>query len=105
MKNWDEQAQDSEECTAAADYDDVRAVCDHLGIPYYTVNFTEEYWQRVFTIFLKEYQAGRTPTRMCCATGRSSLRRFWISVCRLGRNIWPPGTTAGFPVKTAECSC
>ena len=61
MKNWDEQAEGSEECTAAEDFDDVRAVCDHIGIPYYTVNFTEEYWQKVFSIFLKEYQAGRTP--------------------------------------------
>ena len=61
MKNWDEQAEGSEECTAAEDFDDVRAVCDHIGIPYYTVNFTQEYWERVFSIFLKEYQAGRTP--------------------------------------------
>ena len=48
MKNWDE-TDDMGECTAAQDYDDVRAVCDHIGIPYYTVNFTEEYWNRVFT--------------------------------------------------------
>ncbi|MBQ9942273.1 MAG: tRNA 2-thiouridine(34) synthase MnmA [Christensenellaceae bacterium] len=61
MKNWDETREDSDECTAAEDYDDVRAVCDHIGIPYYTVNFTEEYWQRVFSYFLAEYKAGRTP--------------------------------------------
>ncbi len=61
MKNWDEQAEGEEECTAAEDFDDVRRVCDQIGIPYYTVNFTQEYWQRVFSLFLKEYQAGRTP--------------------------------------------
>ena len=60
MKNWDE-TDDMGECTAAQDYDDVRAVCDHIGIPYYTVNFTEEYWNRVFTYFLNEYKSGRTP--------------------------------------------
>ena len=60
MKNWDE-TRDGGECTAAEDYDDVRAVCDQIGIPYYTVNFTEEYWQRVFSYFLREYKAGRTP--------------------------------------------
>lgn len=60
MKNWDE-TDESGECTAAEDYDDVRGVCDCLGIPYYTVNFTEEYWNRVFSYFLEEYKRGRTP--------------------------------------------
>ena len=60
MKNWDETI-DGEECTAAEDYDDVRAVCDSIGIPYYTVNFEKEYWERVFAHFLREYQCGRTP--------------------------------------------
>ncbi len=59
MKNWDD-AEDNE-CTAAEDYDDMRRVCDKIGIPYYTVNFTKEYWDRVFATFLKEYEAGRTP--------------------------------------------
>lgn len=51
----------TEKCTAAEDFDDVRSVCDCIGIPYYSVNFTEEYWQRVFTYFLEEYKSGRTP--------------------------------------------
>lgn len=60
MKNWDEKKLGGE-CTATADYDDVRAVCDQIGIPYYTVNFEKEYWDRVFTYFLEEYKNGRTP--------------------------------------------
>ncbi len=59
MKNWDEEQ--GGECTAAADFADVRDVCDRIGIPYYTVNFEKEYWDRVFSYFLKEYAAGRTP--------------------------------------------
>ncbi len=59
MKNWEED--DDGACTAAADYDDVRAVCDKLGVPYYTVNFAKEYKERVFAHFLSEYAAGRTP--------------------------------------------
>ncbi len=35
-------------CTAAGDYDDVRRVCDRIGIPYYSQNFAKEYWDRVF---------------------------------------------------------
>lgn len=60
MKNWDEQAEDGA-CTAAEDFDDVRAIADTIGIPYYTVNFEKEYWDKVFEIFLAEYRRGRTP--------------------------------------------
>lgn len=60
MKNWDDSDGDGE-CTAAEDFDDVRDVCNAIGIPYYTVNFEEEYWERVFSYFLREYKQGRTP--------------------------------------------
>ncbi|MEL7602408.1 MAG: tRNA 2-thiouridine(34) synthase MnmA, partial [Bacillota bacterium] len=35
MKNWEEEGEDGV-CTAAADYEDVRRVCDAISIPYYT---------------------------------------------------------------------
>ncbi|MEX1308658.1 MAG: tRNA 2-thiouridine(34) synthase MnmA [Eubacteriales bacterium] len=60
MKNWDETI-DGGECTAAADFRDVQSVCDAIDIPYYTVNFQQEYYDRVFTYFLDEYKSGRTP--------------------------------------------
>ena len=60
MKNWEED--DSEEyCTATEDLKDAQSVCDQLGIPLHTVNFSTEYWDRVFEHFLGEYKAGRTP--------------------------------------------
>ncbi|MES9992205.1 MAG: tRNA 2-thiouridine(34) synthase MnmA [Candidatus Thiodiazotropha sp.] len=60
MKNWEED--DSEEyCSAAADLADAQAVADCLKIPLHTVNFSSEYWDRVFAYFLDEYGAGRTP--------------------------------------------
>ncbi len=60
MKNWDEKDANGV-CTAETDYADVRQVCDHLDIPYYTVNFEKEYYDRVFSYFLEEYRKGRTP--------------------------------------------
>jgi len=60
MKNWEEQDENGV-CTSTADYEDVRSVSDKLGIPYYTVNFAKEYRERVFSYFLSEYEAGRTP--------------------------------------------
>ncbi len=61
MKNWDEELYPEGECTAESDFDDVRSVCDDLDIPYYSVNFSKEYWDRVFEYFLYEYSRGRTP--------------------------------------------
>ncbi len=60
MLNWEEDDENGS-CTSEADYADVRRVCGLLDIPYYTVNFSREYLDRVFSYFLAEYKAGRTP--------------------------------------------
>ena len=60
MKNWEE-TDENGACTAEEDFDDVVRVCGLLDIPYYTVNFAKEYMDRVFSYFLAEYRAGRTP--------------------------------------------
>ena len=60
MNNWDEQDENGV-CTAESDWQDVCRVCEIIGIPYYSVNFAKEYWDNVFTHFLNEYKAGRTP--------------------------------------------
>lgn len=60
MQNWEADADDPF-CTASQDLTDARAVCDKLGIQLKTVNFAQEYWERVFQLFLNEYAAGRTP--------------------------------------------
>jgi len=60
MKNWEEDDRTGH-CGAEDDLKMARAVCDHLGIPLRTVNFATEYWDRVFSYFLSEYRAGRTP--------------------------------------------
>ena len=60
MKNWEED--DTEEyCSASVDLADAQQVCDRLGIPLHTVNFSGEYWDQVFEYFLQEYRSGRTP--------------------------------------------
>jgi len=58
MQNWED---DDEHCTARQDYKDAKGVADKLNIPLSTVNFADEYWERVFAHFLTEYGAGRTP--------------------------------------------
>ncbi|MFK7855179.1 MAG: tRNA 2-thiouridine(34) synthase MnmA [Granulosicoccus sp.] len=58
MQNWED---DDEHCTARQDYRDAASVASQLKIELTTVNFAEEYWERVFAHFLHEYSAGRTP--------------------------------------------
>ncbi len=60
MLNWEEDDENGT-CTAVTDYEDVKRVCNNIGIPYYTVNFSKDYLDRVFSYFLREYKAGRTP--------------------------------------------
>jgi len=60
MKNWEED-DDRDHCAALADLEDAQAVADKLGIRLHTINFSYEYWERVFTRFLHEYEAGLTP--------------------------------------------
>ncbi|MDU6182024.1 MAG: tRNA 2-thiouridine(34) synthase MnmA [Anaerococcus vaginalis] len=60
MKNWDEEDENGV-CTAEVDYEDAVKVCNQIGIPYYSINFEKEYYDRVFSYFLDEYKKGRTP--------------------------------------------
>jgi tRNA-specific 2-thiouridylase len=48
MKNWEED-DSAEYCAAAEDLKDAQAVAERLQIPLHTVNFSAEYWDRVFT--------------------------------------------------------
>ncbi len=60
MQNWDENGQDNF-CPADVDLKDAQHVCKQLNIPFHTISFAKEYWERVFQYFLEEYAAGRTP--------------------------------------------
>lgn len=58
MKNWEDE---SGTCNATQDFDDANRVAEVLDIPLYTVNFVQEYWDRVFAGFIKDLEAGLTP--------------------------------------------
>ena len=66
MVNWEEQ--DDGVCTSEADYEDVKRVSQTIGIPYYTVNYAKEYYDRVFEYFLKEriFTKPLNKCRACC---------------------------------------
>jgi tRNA-specific 2-thiouridylase len=48
-------------CCSLDDVYDARRVAQRLGIPYYVVNFEEQFEREVVRPFIEEYLAGRTP--------------------------------------------
>ncbi|MBS4539546.1 tRNA 2-thiouridine(34) synthase MnmA [Clostridium sp. D2Q-11] len=89
MKNWDEE--DEEYCTATEDYEDVRRVCQQIDIPYYTVNFEKEYWDKVFTYFLEEYRNGRTPNPDILCNKEIKFKAFLDHALKLGADYIATG--------------
>src|SRR5690625_6361630 len=61
MKNWEDD-DDSEYCSTRQDLLDAASVADLIGIDLEAVNFADEYKERVFEDFLREYFVGSTPT-------------------------------------------
>lgn len=70
MRNWDSFANNDilgnptiqdDVCPQEQDYADAMKVADKLGLPLLRVDFVKEYWDDVFSVFLSEYQRGRTP--------------------------------------------
>ena len=59
MQNWADDG--SGDCRADEDRRDAVAVCGKLGMPFHFRDFSSEYWESVFSHFLAEYAAGRTP--------------------------------------------
>lgn len=90
MKNWDD-TDENGFCTATEDYNDVIAVCNQIGIPYYAVNFEKEYWDKVFIYFLDEYKKGRTPNPDVMCNKEIKFKAFLEHALKLGADYVATG--------------
>ncbi len=88
MTNWED---DDGYCTAADDLQDARSVCEQLEIPLHHVNFAAEYRERVFTHFLDEYRAGRTPNPDVLCNREIKFGVFREHAQRLGAELLATG--------------
>ena len=90
MKNWEEK-DDNGNCMAEEDYKDVVTVAEQLDIPYYSVNFVKEYWDKVFTYFLDEYKKGRTPNPDVMCNKEIKFKAFLDYAIKLGADYVATG--------------
>jgi len=62
MKNWhDDSVTISNECPWLEDSNDALLVADKLGIPFQTVDLSEQYQEKIVDYMFREYEKGRTP--------------------------------------------
>ena len=83
MKNWEDD-DGSEYCSSSIDFVDAAAVADVIGIEIEHVNFATQYKDRVFSEFLREYQAGRTPNPDVLCNAEIKFKAFLDHAIRLG---------------------
>jgi len=72
MQIWPDDRVDvsaSKSCCSLSAVDDARRVADHLGIPYYVLNFKEVFESKVISYFVNSYIEGYTPNP-CIACNR-----------------------------------
>jgi tRNA-specific 2-thiouridylase len=101
MKNWEEE--DTEEyCAAAEDLQDAENVCAQVGIPLHSVNFSAEYWDRVFSYFLNEYSAGHTPNPDVLCNKEIKFRAFLDHALGLGADMIATGHYARISVDNSR---
>jgi tRNA-specific 2-thiouridylase len=90
MKNWEDD-DNSEYCSSRQDLLDAVSVADTIGIPIEAVNFAKEYKDRVFSAFLREYQAGRTPNPDILCNAEIKFKAFLDHAVGLGADTIATG--------------
>lgn len=90
MKNWEDD-DDAEYCAARQDLIDCVSICDVLDIELDVVNFSAEYKDRVFSDFLREYEAGRTPNPDILCNSEIKFRAFLDHALQLGADFIATG--------------
>ena len=62
MKNWhDDSVTISDDCPWIDDSQDALLVAEKLGIPFQTIDLSEQYKEKIVDYMFAEYEAGRTP--------------------------------------------
>ncbi|MDF0605902.1 tRNA 2-thiouridine(34) synthase MnmA [Neisseriaceae bacterium TC5R-5] len=90
MQNWEDDNDDGY-CSIKQDALDAMSVADIIGIDMEIVNFAKEYKDRVFSYFLSEYSAGRTPNPDVLCNAEIKFKAFLDYAITLGADCIATG--------------
>lgn len=90
MKNWDEKDEEGH-CSSAKDAEDVLKICKQLDIPFYSVNFTKEYYDTVFEDLLAGLKKGYTPNPDILCNKEIKFKVFLQKALSLGADFLATG--------------
>lgn len=103
MKNWsDSFALKGGECPWEQDHADALKVADQLGIKLYSLNFEQEYKEKVIDYFFTEYKAGRTPNPDIMCNSEIKFKLFFEKALELGADYIATGHYARVEHGAAE---
>lgn len=92
MKNWhDDSVTISDECPWLEDSNDAMIVADKLGIPFQTVDLSEQYKERIVDYMFNEYEKGRTPNPDVLCNREIKFDVFMDIALRLGADYVATG--------------
>lgn len=96
MKNWDSTTNfdvlgnpnlNDDVCPQEKHAKDAEAVCRQLGVELVRVDFSKEYWDRVFQYFLSEFEANRTPNPDVLCNNEIKFKAFLEYAEKLGADF------------------
>ena len=71
-------------CCSLDDVHDARRVAEHLGLPYYVVNYEQRFEQDVVRPFIDDYLAGRTPIPCTLCNNSLKFDQFLVTARQVG---------------------
>ena len=92
MKNWhDTSVTISDECPWIDDSNDALLVAEKLGIPYQTIDLSEQYKERIVDYMFDEYEKGRTPNPDVLCNREIKFDVFLDAAMKLGADFVATG--------------
>lgn len=86
-------------CCSIDDITDAKNVCNHLGIPHYTIDVSEEFKNEVMNYFVEMYNAGKTPSPCIICDEKIKIKKLLEIADKMGADYIATGHYSG---KTLE---